>query len=321
MKIKIDKHGISEDTKQEIQNALPQPKEYAGWVFDDYSWEKLDSINITKDGFTDNSVRIAGTPDGEILEASLSKGLDITKLTPSICPENNLLNGFTRYKTLKKLGYQEWIFSNYKIDKSTKSEFQINPEDYVDDFRLSANDGDGAVAVTKEEIIEIARKRFAGRKDRSKLAVCRYVYSLNLNQTKSQVEGIAQTVSKHYKRQGVIEPFTRKEAEDWVTLHNLDCEILNTKDKTRTARFFPQIMKNFIDTGEPLEYVDFHSDACTHKEIDDGRKDSTDELLSQHDLCFAYVAAVTSGKGKIPWVRLGSLAQKINVEKGGTLIE
>ena len=69
MKIKIDKHGIPEDIKQEIQNALPQPKEYAGWVFDTYSWEKLDSINITKDGFTDNSVRIAGTPDGEILEA------------------------------------------------------------------------------------------------------------------------------------------------------------------------------------------------------------------------------------------------------------
>ena len=155
MKIKIDKHGIPEDIKQEIQNALPQPKEYAGWVFDTYSWEKLDSINITKDGFTDNSVRIAGTPDGEILEASLSKGLDITKLTPSICPENNLLNGVTRYKTLKKLGYQNISSQNlsYLITnrdnnspaifyETMLSKFALSQgvsEDKVDDWRKQLN--------------------------------------------------------------------------------------------------------------------------------------------------------------------------------------
>ena len=322
MKIRIPKSGVSMALKKEIKESLPTPKEYAGWRFKYYEWIRLDQINTIKKGFTDNSVRVGGTRNDDVLEASLRKGIDISKLTMSTCPVNNLLNGFNRYKKLIKIGYQEWIVAVYEKDESTKTEFQDSIGDYIDDFRLSANDGDGAVAVTPAEIIEIARKRFSKRSDKSKLAVSRYVNSLNLNLSKQAVEGIAQKVTKHYARQGVVESYTREEAEKKVKKEfKLDCEILNTKDTTRTLRIFPRLMKNFIRNHSPLEYVDFHSDATTHKEIEDGRLDSQGELLEYHNLCIDYAAEVTKQGGKVSWKRLGSLAQKIGKEDSNSLIK
>ena len=308
--------------KKEIKESLPTPKQYAGWKFQCYEWIRLDQINTIKKGFTDNSVRVGGTRNDDVLEASLRKGIDISKLTMSTCPVNNLLNGFNRYKKLVKIGYQEWIVAVYEKDESTKTEFQDSIDDYIDDFRLSANDGDGAVAVTIPEITEIARKRFSKRSDKSKLAVSRYVNSLNLNLSKQAVEGIAQKVTKHYARQGVVESYTRDEAEKKVKNDfNLECEILNTKDSTRTQRLFPRLMKNFIKNQTPLKYVDFHSDATTHKEIEDGRLDSKRELLEYHNTCIDYAAEVTKQGGKVSWERLGSLAQKIGKEDGNSLIK
>tara|TARA_B100001778_G_C18514299_1_gene595711 strand:- start:57 stop:1022 length:966 start_codon:yes stop_codon:yes gene_type:complete len=321
MIITIPKQGVSRWTKTQIEKSLPQPKDFAGWKFNGYKWIRLDQVNIKKDGFTDNSVRLGGTRGkDEVLEASLNKGLDTTKLTMSICPVNNLLNGFNRYSKLIKLGYKEWIFAEYEKDENTKTEFQDGVADYIDDFRLTANDGDGAVAVTPEEITEIARKRFTNRKDKSKLAVCRYVYSLDLNLGKQQVEGIGQTVSKHYQRQGVIEPIDRKSAEDIVNNINPNAAVLNTKDKTRTLRIFPQIMKHFKETNEPLEYIDFHSSAVSHQEVDSGRTDSQNELVEMDRLVLDY-AAERIKTGIIPWKRLGSLAQKIGKEQSGEIIK
>ena len=315
MIITVPKQGVSRWTKTQIEKSLPQPKVYAGWKFKHYRWIRLDQVNIKKDGFTDNSVRLGGTRGkDEVLEASLNKGLDTTKLTMSICPVNNLLNGFNRYSKLIKLGYKEWIFAEYEKDEETKTEFQDGEGDYIDDFRLTANDGDGAVAVTTEEITEIARKRFTSRKDKSKLAVCRYVYSLNLNLTKQQVEGIGQTVSKHYQRQGVVESIDRKSAEDKINKINPNAAILNTKDKTRTLRIFPQIMEHFIETGKPLEYIDFHSSAVSHQEVDNGRTDSQKNLVEMDKLVLDYAAQRTK-TGIIPWKKLGSLAQKIGIER------
>ena len=321
MIIAIPKQGVSIWTKTQIEKSLPQPKIFAGWKFNQYKWIRLDQVNIKKDGFTDNSVRLGGTRSkDDVLEASLNKGLDTTKLTMSICPVNNLLNGFNRYSKLVKLGYKEWIFAEYEKDENTKTEFQDGVRDYIDDFRLAANDGDGAVAVTPEEITEIARKRFTNRKDKSKLAVCRYVHSLNLNLTKQQVEGIGQTVSKHYQRQGVVESISREDAEKYVNQLKLNCEISNTRDKTRALRIFPVIMSNFVKTGQPLEYVDFHSNAVSHKEIDDGRENSSNYLKEMDALMIDYVSMRTK-TGIIPWKRLGSLAQKIGKEKSGEIIE
>mgnify|MGYP003118419585 FL=1 len=318
---KIPKQGVSIWTKTQIEKSLPQPKVYAGWKFNNYKWIRLDQVNIKKDGFTDNSVRLGGTRGrDDVLEASLDKGLDTTKLTMSICPVNNLLNGFNRYSKLIKLGYKEWIFAEYEKDENTKTEFQDGVGDYIDDFRLAANDGDGAVAVTPEEITEIARKRFTNRKDKSKLAVCRYVHSLNLNLTKQQVEGIGQTVSKHYQRQGVVESIDRKNAEDKAYKINPDAAVLNTKDKTRTLRIFPQIMEHFIKTGKPLKYIDFHSSAVSHKEVDDGRTNS-EKNLAEMDRTILDYASQRTKTGIIPWEKLGSLSQKIGVENSNELIK
>lgn len=318
MKFKIPLNGVPLDLRKEIEDCLPEPLEVAGWKFNRYVWRNLDQINTQdEDGNTDNTVRIGGTGTNEVLQTSLKNGLNSTKLTPSIFPDDNLLNGFNRHKNLKLNGYQEWIFAEYQIDESTKTEFQVNKQDYIDDFRAASNGGDGAKVITKEELIELGRKRFEHRKDRSKKAVARWVYSLDLNLSKNQVNGIAQTVSKDFARRGIIESYSREEAEAKVESLGLGCDILNTKDSTRALRMFPKIMKNYINNGTIYKYVDFHSDAVNHQEIDDGRKDSAQEILNMHFLCLDYAAEVCKNRGELSWERLGSLAQKIGAESPG----
>lgn len=320
MKFKIPFNGVSAKIKKEIEDSLPAPLEVAGWKFNRYVWRLLDQINTKDDeGNTDNSVRIGGTGTNDVLQKSLSRGLDPTKLTPSIFPDNNLLNGFNRHKNLQLLGYKEWIFAEYEIDESTKTEFQVNQQDYIDDFRAAANGGDGAKVITRDELIELGRKRFEPRADRSKKAVARWVYSLDLNLSKDQVNGIAQTVSKDFARRGIIESYSRDEAVAKVEKLGLGCDVLNTKDTTRVLRMFPKMMRNYIKTGTKYKFVTFHSDATTHKHIDDGRTESLQEILDFHYLCLDYAAEVCKNHGEISWECLGHFAQKIGVEKPGPL--
>lgn len=320
MLIKIPFNSVPAKLKKEIEQSLPTPLEVAGWKFNGYVWRFLDQIN-TKDseGNTDNSVRLGGTGTNDTLKKSLTKGLDPTKLTPSIFPNDNLLNGFNRHKNLQLLGYKEWIFAEYEIDESTKTEFQVNKQDYIDDFRAAANGGDGAKVITKEELIELGRKRFEPRSDRSKKAVARWVHSLDLNLSNDQVNGIAQTVSKDFARRGIIESYSRAEAEAKVAELGLGCDVLNTKDTTRVLRMFPKIMRHFINTGRLYKYITFHSDATTHKQVDDGRIDSAKELLDFHYLCLDYAAEVCKNHGAISWECLGHHAQKIGAETPGPL--
>jgi hypothetical protein len=320
MKFKVPTNGIPAKLKKEIEQSLPVPLEVAGWRFKRYVWRLLNQIN-TKDeeGNTDNSVRNGGTGVNEELKVSLSKGIDLTKLTPSIFPDNNLLNGFNRFKNLSLLGHTEWIFAEYEIDESTKTEFQVTRQNYIDDFRAAANGGDGAKIITKEELIELGRKRFEDRTDRSKLAIARWVHSLNLNLSKDQVNGIAQTVSKDFARRGIIESYSRQEAVDMVEKLGLGCHVLNTKDKTRVLRMSPQLMKNYINTGTKYKFITFNSDATTHKQIDDGRVESLQEIIDFHYLCLDYSAEVCKNRGEIPWECLGHLSQKIGAETPGPL--
>ena len=318
MFIKIPKKGVPANIRKQVEAALPEPLVVAGWKFVRYVWRRLDQINIKDaDGNSDNTVRIGGTGANDVLKTSLAKGLNISKLTPSIFPDDNLLNGFNRYKNLGLNGYEEWIFAEYEIDESTKTEFQVTKQDYIDDFRAAANGGDGAKVITKEELIELGRKRFEERTDRSKKAVARWVHSLDLNLSNDQVNGIAQTVSKDFARRGIINSFTRTEAENHIESKAVSAHLLNTKDNTRTLRLFPKIMKNYVNNGTVFKYVDFHSDATTHYEVDNGRKESQEELLEQHNLCMDYAAAVCKNHGEISWERLGGLAQKIGSEKEG----
>ena len=333
MFIKIPKKGVPAEIRKQIESALPEPLVVAGWKFLGYKWRRLDQINIKDaDGNSDNTVRIGGTGANDILKNSLAKGINTSKLTPSIFPDDNLLSGFNRFKNLSLNGYEEWIFAEYAIDESTKTEFQETKQDFIDDFRAAANGGDGAKVITKEELIELGRKRFENRPDRSKKAVARWVHSLDLNLSNDQVNGIAQTVSKDFARRGIINSFTREEAESHVaaisaSVLKTEAAVLNTKDSTRTLRMFPKIMKNYVNNKTVYKYVDFHSDATTHKEIDDGRKDSQQELIEQHNLAIEY-ALVCLGmhhlkdslmeKCEPSWQRLGSLSQKIGAEMQGS---
>ena len=170
----------------------------------------------------------------------------------------------------------------------------------------------------KKNLSNLVAKRFENRPDRSKKAVARWVHSLDLNLSNEQVNGIAQTVSKDFSRRGIINSFTREEAETHVAKKGFGADVLNTKDSTRTLRMFPKIMKNYVNNGTIFRYVDYNSDATTHKEIDDGREDSQRELMTMHNLCLKYAATVQLNDGKISWERLGGLAQKIGAEKEGT---
>lgn len=318
MIIKIPKKGVPANIRKQVEAALPEPLVVAGWKFVRYVWRRLDQVNTKDaDGNSDNTVRIGGTGANDVLRTSLAKGLNTSKLTPSIFPDDNLLNGFNRFKNLALNKYEEWIFAEYEIDEDTKTEFQVTKQDFIDDFRAAANGGDGAKVITKDELIELGRKRFGKRKDRSKKAIGRWVHSLDLNLSNEQVNGISQTVSKDFARRGIINSFGRDEAEAHLASKGIGADVLNTKDNTRTLRLFPKIMMNLVKNGTVYKYVDFHSDATTHQEIDKGREESQKELMTMHNLCIDYAAAVTKNQGKISWERLGSLSQKIGAEKEG----
>ena len=281
MLFKIEKSGVTARDKKLIEDSLPTPKQYAGWKFIDYDWIDPSKLVTKHNGFTDNSVRRGGTPDTESLEELLRRGLDTTKLTISVCPDKKVINGFTRTKKLTVIGYKEWIVAMYEPDEDTKTEFQEDLEDYLDDMRLGANKGDGSAPATPEDFQEIGIKRFENRKDKSTLAVSRWVESIPHPFSKKQVEGIANHVMKHHKRKGVVQKYSRDEAEKKISKIAPDAEVLNTKSKTYMTRMFTQkIMPSVINGNDPIEFVTFHSDATTHKELDDGRNLSYKFLMN-----------------------------------------
>tara|TARA_X000000368_G_scaffold26125_1_gene19740 strand:- start:660 stop:2054 length:1395 start_codon:yes stop_codon:yes gene_type:complete len=316
MKIRIPLQGVPADIRAQVEAQLPLPLEVAGWKFNGYRWRKLTQINTKDDeGNTDNSVRIGGTGDNEELKVSLKGGLDPTKLTPSIFPNDNLLNGFNRFKQLGEDGYTEWIFAEYDFDTSTATEFQVDKVDYIDDFRAAANGGDGAKVITKEELIELGRKRFSSRKDKSKKAVARWVHSLDLNLSNEQVNGIAQTVSKDFARKGVIESYNRKEAQQKIKDLGLGCDLLNSKDVTRALRLWPQIMDNYINNETTFNFALFDSDAVSHEELDDRRYQTLSELSEMDKQIMQYAAKRCLTPSIIPFECLGAISQKIKGER------
>ena len=320
MKIKPDLTGFSEKDKLFIEENLPTPKVYAGWEFKRYEWVNPASLNTKHSGFTDNSVRRGGTPDNESLEELLRRGLDVTKLTISVCPENNVINGFTRVEDLIKIGYQEWIVAVYVKNEDTKTEFQDAMEDYLDDMRLGANEGDGSTPATTSDFMEIGKKRFEKRKDKSNLAVARWVNSISHSFSKKQVEAIANHVSKFHKRQGVVQKIEREDAEKLMQKLYPGAEVLNTKSPTYAVRLWNKIVKATVGNKGAIEFGTFHSDATTHEEVEEGRN-SVDSIITQlHKDSLAYADAYYRTH-RINWKNLGALAQKIGAETANTLVQ
>ena len=310
--IPISFKGVSPQLRDKIESKLPEPLKVPGWKFNGYEWRILTQINTKNvDGSTDNSVRIAGTGDAETLQSSLSKGIDVTELTPSIYPNNNLINGFNRVKNLLELGYKEWIFAEYVEDESTRTEFQESFGECLDDFRATANKGKGQKVISDKEVEELGRKRFQKRKDQSKQTISKWIRTLELNWSGQKVDGVANKICKDFTRKGVIESYNRDEAQQYLIDNGIGADLLNTKDSTRVARLYPQIMRNFVENGVTMDLALFDSDACSHEELDKRQSDTIEELKEMDELVMKYAVKRMTMIGTHPWSIIGSLSQKI----------
>jgi hypothetical protein len=237
--------------------------------------------------------------------------MDITELTPSIYPNNNLINGFNRVKNLLKLGYKEWIFAEYIPDESTRTEFQESFDECLDDFRATANKGKGQKVISDKDVEELGRKRFQKRKDQSKQTIAKWIRTLDLNWSGQKVDGVSNKICKDFTRKGVIESYNRDEAKQYLTENGIGADLLNTKDSTRVARLYPQIMRNFVDNSSTMDLALFDSDACSHEELDKRQSDTIKELKEMDELVMNYAVKRMTMVGTHPWNIVGSLSQKI----------
>lgn len=309
--------GVSPELRKQIESRLPEPLEVPGWKFNGYKWRILSQINTKNpDGSTDNSVRTAGTGDAQSLQISLRKGIDITELTASIYPNNNLINGFNRLKNLLEIGYKEWIFAEYVENESTRTEFQESFDECLDDFRATANKGKGQKIISDKDVEELGRKRFQNRKDQSKQTIAKWIRTLDLNWSGQKVDGVANKICKDFTRKGVIESYNRDEALQYLIDNGIGADLLNTKDSTRVARLYPQIMRNFVDNGATMDLALFDSDACSHEELDKRQTDTIEELKEMDELVIKYAAKRMMMIGTHPWNIVGSISQKI-----GTVVQ
>jgi hypothetical protein len=314
--ISIPLKGVPPLLRAEIESQLQEPLKVPGWKFVDYRWRLLSQINTkNSEGNTDNSVRISGTGDNAELQDSLRKGIDITELTPSIYPNDNLMNGFNRLKNLLEIGYKEWIFAEYVEDQLSRTEFQESFEDCLDDFRASANKGKGQKVITDKEVEELGRKRFQNRKDKSKQSISKWIRSLDLNWSGQKIDGVSNKICRDFTRKGVIESYNRDEAQQFLNDNGIGADLLNTKDSTRVARLYPQIMRNFVKNGATMDLALFDSDACSHEELDKRQKETIDELEEMDELVIQYAVKRMNMIGVHPWNIIGSISQKVGVEE------
>ena len=312
--INVPKAGVPLSLRDDIEKALPQALVRPGFTFVENKWIRLSQIKYKdKAGNTDNPVRLGGTDtDSETLRASLSKGIDVRELAPSVYPNNNLMNGHHRLYQLKELGYTEWIFAVYQPDKDSFTEFQTSLEDALEDFRFSANDGKGQKPVTVEEVTEGVRRRFANLPlDKPKMV--KYIKSLDLSFSGQQCDAIANKVIKDRSRKGVIEYYNRDLALAYV--NGLGVHLLNTNAGSSVERLIPFIMQNFVTNGTTLEIATFDSDACSHQEIVDKQEDALDKLAAYDSLILEYAAHRLLNMSTKPYNVKGAIPQKIIKDK------
>ena len=314
-----------------------------GWKDVEIFWIEISDVNTKQpDGTTNNSIRLGGTGDQESLETDVSKGLLTTvpllSLWSSSVHENDLLDWFNRVEEFTRQGYKRLPAVRYERDEPT--EFQKTEQDAIDDFRAVANRRKGQKEINDQEVIELVGGRFESylpieeedEFDALKVKMISYLDELDLGLSPGQIIGKATTVIRDFKRRGNVEYFSRDSAEEWVNRMNefwktqyeqteddkydINPNLVNSKDSTRVLRMFKQLMQDFVKTKKPYEFITFNSGATSHDEIDDGVKETLNELEELQKLAIDYVNTYhyvyDNGKHVPTWDYKGSIPQKIN---------
>ena len=332
----------------ELKNQESSYNNVPGWKAVEISWMDISDVNTKQpDGTTNNSIRLGGTGDQDSLEADVAKGLLTTvpllSLWSSSVHENDLLDWFNRVEEFTRQGYKRLPAVRYVRDEPT--EFQRTEQDAVDDFRAVANRRNGQKPITDNEIIELLGNRFESylplknddQFDDLKDSMVRYLEALDLGLSSNEIKGKANTVIRDFKRRGNVESYTRTNAEDWVEKmeefwktqyeqteddkYDINPNLVNSKDSTRVLRMFKQLMQDFVKTKKPYEFITFNSGATSHDEIDDGVRETLEELEELQKLVIDYVNTyhyIYDGGNHTPtWDYKGSIPQKI--QKDGSI--
>jgi hypothetical protein len=317
--INVPKDCVSQELQDEIISQLPEPQEYPGLKFTGYSFKRLLSLNLKdEDGNTDNTARAGGTgKEKESLGVSLARGIDVTEYTPETINDDNLQDGFNRVRELINQGYEFWVFANYEYDAATRTEFQQDDEDALDDSRLSANVDNGKKPHTAKDITNIAVKKLRKKSIKFDIdAVKTWVDTLNHNFTPQTVGTIAKNAIDEINRAGNIEFYSREDAEAYVSNILPEAAVLNTNSNglTRVLRTFENMMQNYVTTGDTLPIVLYSTGATSHGELDDEQERTIEWLKSLDNLVLQYAMARMTGK-KDPYSIDGAIPQKIGVKE------
>ena len=184
------------------------------------------------------------------------------------------------------------------------------------------NKGFGQKVITDNELEELARKRFSKRSDQTKDSVKEWIGTLDLNLSPQKIEGIAAKVVRDFTRKGIIDSYERKEAQQFLDDLGIGADLLNTYnvssgdagDPTRILRSMYQIMKNFVDNEDTMNIALFDSQAASHEELMQNRKNTLKYLNSIDQLIMSYASTRLKNFNVKPFEIIGSIPQAIGKE-------
>jgi hypothetical protein len=317
--IPVPKDCIPQELQEQIIQSLKEtltPIKYPGLRFVKYVIRRIISVESQdKFGNTNNPGRSGGTgKKKDPLGVSLSKGIDVTQDTMAIVG-NSLKDGFNRRRELIDQGYNFWVFALYEPEESTRTEFQKDDEDAIDDLRLGANADLGKKPHTFNDFVtmgvtKVRKGSVANDHDEIK----KWMNTISHNFTQQNVGKIASAVIRNINRAGNLESFERSDAEKYLKKHSPDSVLLNTKGSERPLRLMEQIMEHFVSTGETLNIALFSTEASNHQELDAERKATIERLEYLDKLCMDYAFAKMKSCNE-SYDIIGAIPQKIYPNK------
>lgn len=313
--ISVPKDCISQELQNQIILLLKQtvtPIKYSGLRFVNYVIRRIISVN-TRDYFgnTDNPGRSGGTgKKSDSLGVSLSKGIDVTQQTMAIIGDS-LKDGFNRRRELIDQGYNFWVFAVYESEELTRTKFQKDDEDCIDDLRLGANADLGKKAHTFQDFVTMGvNKVRKGSVLKDHDQIKQWMNSIHHNFTQQNVGKIATSVIRNIDRAGNLESFDRNTAEKYLKKCSPDSVLLNTKGSERPLRLMEQVMEHFVSTGQTLNIALFSTEASNHQELDAERKSTIERLEYLEKLCMDYAFAKMKSCN-LTYDIVGAIPQKI----------